>query len=108
MTPATSSTKLHPAPDDRPAESAGEDLLRRLCDVSAPVVFFPVRHHSPAAGRLQAELIAELRPAAVLIEGPSDYNPDFAELLLAHELPIAIYSYFQDAAAERRGAYYPF
>jgi len=103
MTPATSSTK----PAD--AGSVGhEELLRRLCDTAAPVVFFPVRHHSPAAGRLVAELIGELRPSAVLIEGPSDYNADFNELLLAHELPIAIYSYFQDAAGERRGAYYPF
>jgi hypothetical protein len=87
---------------------AAEELLRRLCDTAAPVVYFPVRHHSPAAGRLVAELIDELRPATLLIEGPSDYNADFAELLLAHELPIAIYSYFQDSAGERRGAYYPF
>jgi len=85
-----------------------QPLIDRLCATTAAVVYFPVRHHSPAAGRLVAELIGNSRPAAVLIEGPSDYNADFRELLLDHELPIAIYSYFQDAAGERRGAYYPF
>lgn len=85
-----------------------ERLLRRLCDADAPIVYFPVRHHSPAAGRLVRKLIEERRPAAVLIEGPSDYNAEWSELLLEHELPIAIYSYFRDAAGERRGAYYPF
>ena len=67
-----------------------------------------MRHHSPAAARLLAEFIEERRPAAVLIEGPSDFQPYFAELHLPHELPIAIYSYFRTDEGDRRGAYYPF
>lgn len=62
---------------------------------TAPIVFFPVRHHSPACARLVRDLILQLRPAAVLIEGPSDFNPQMYELALDHRLPIAIYSYTQ-------------
>ncbi len=72
------------------------------------VVFFPVRHHSPAAARLVRNLIEELQPSAVLIEGPSDYNDQIEELFLPHQLPIAIYSYFQQSDGFKRSAFYPF
>lgn len=52
-----------------------------------------VRHHSPACARLVAGVISEVRPWAVLIEGPSDMNTRLNELSLAHHLPVAIYSY---------------
>lgn len=52
-----------------------------------------VRHHSPACARLVAHAIEHDRPQVVLIEGPSDFNPRIAELLLDHELPLALYSY---------------
>ncbi len=85
-----------------------QPLLARLCNREAEVVFFPVRHHSPLCAALAEQMIAEMRPAAVLIEGPSDYNEHLSELLLDHELPIAIYSYFQTADGKSSGAYYPF
>lgn len=52
-----------------------------------------VRHHSPSCARLVAHTIREARPRFVLIEGPSDMNGRIDELLLGHELPIAIFSY---------------
>jgi hypothetical protein len=52
-----------------------------------------VRHHSPACARLVAHTIREARPRFVLIEGPADMNGRIDELLLGHELPIAIFSY---------------
>ena len=52
-----------------------------------------IRHHSPACARLIQRRIARDKPAAVLIEGPGDFNPRMAELLLAHTLPVALYSY---------------
>ncbi|GAA2159919.1 MULTISPECIES: DUF5682 family protein [Glycomyces] len=61
-----------------------------------------VRHHSPACARLVAERIEELRPAAVLIEGPADFNERLGELALEHELPVAIYSYASTDLAVRR------
>ena len=51
-----------------------------------------VRHHSPACARLVRRRILEDRPQRVLIEGPSDFNAQKELLLLAHRLPIAIFS----------------
>jgi hypothetical protein len=80
----------------------------RILDCNADIVFFPVRHHSPTAALLLSSLLQKLKPAAVLIEGPSDYNDQLKELVLDHQLPIAIYSYFEDELGERSGAFYPF
>jgi len=52
-----------------------------------------IRHHSPACARLVRQTIERDRPFAVLIEGPSDFNPRIDELLLGHTLPVALYSY---------------
>lgn len=69
--------------------------------------FFGVRHHSPQAARLVGELIEQVDPAAVLIEGPSDFQPQLEELALDHRLPIAIYSSVIHNG-RRLAAYYPF
>ena len=45
----------------------------------------------PAPG-WSRDTIARLRPAYVLVEGPSDMNDRIGELLLGHELPIAVFS----------------
>jgi Family of unknown function (DUF5682) len=79
-----------------------------ILNLDAPAVFFPVRHHSPACARLVRELAHRIKPAAILIEGPSDFNPQIAELNLPHELPIAIYSFANLGEGVRRGAFYPY
>jgi len=61
-----------------------------------------VRHHSPACARLVAHAIAHERPQAVLIEGPSDFNPRIDELLLEHALPLALYSYANEGEQPAR------
>ena len=80
------------------------------------VEFFGVRHHSPAAARLVIQRITGRPPAAVLIEGPTEYNQRIEELMLNHELPIMLYSWapmFPDAPEDstewgiRRGSFYP-
>jgi len=53
------------------------------------------------------DTIERLRPAAVLIEGPADFNDRIGELYLGHQTPIAIYSYVAWANDVRQGAYYP-
>jgi hypothetical protein len=83
-------------------------ILDELLDIKARVVCFPVRHHSPTCARLVRDLVRQMRPAAVLIEGPADFNDRLPELDLPHRLPIAIYSYVRLADGQRRGAYYPF
>jgi len=92
-------------PAVNPGQAAFDDVIARL---DGPVVWFPVRHHSPAAARLVRECIACVRPKAVLIEGPADFNPQFAELHRAHKLPVAVYSYVQFDDGRRAGAFYPF
>ena len=79
----------------------------RLSDLSAQVVFFPVRHHSPVAARLVRGLIGTRRPAAVLVECPSDFDHRLDELYLPHQPPLAIYSYVRLPDGTRRGAFYP-
>jgi hypothetical protein len=61
-----------------------------------PATFLGVRHHSPACARLVGRVIASLRPAYVLVEGPADFNGRLGELLLGHELPIAVFSHYRD------------
>ncbi|WP_432855544.1 DUF5682 family protein [Amycolatopsis sp. CA-161197] len=64
-------------------------------------VFLGVRHHSPACSRAVASAVAALRPAYVLVEGPSDVNDRLGELLLGHELPIAIHTSYRDEQRTR-------
>jgi hypothetical protein len=85
-----------------------EILNPEIFNLNGTIVFFPVRHHSPAAARFLRQWIESVRPAAVLIEGPADFNDRLDELKLPHELPIAIYSYLQYGNGMRRGAFYPF
>jgi hypothetical protein len=71
------------------------------------VTFIGVRHHSPACARLVAATIDTLRPAYVLIEGPADLNDRIGELLLGHELPVAVFSSYRDGE-RRQGSWAPF
>lgn len=103
-------------------------------DDSARIVFVPVRHHSPACAWALRELLRELRPAAILIEGPDDVNsllplmsdpqtrPPVAWLCQAvRERPAAPSDVTEDAATEAgadadpavprtdtRSSFYPF
>src|SRR5215207_9243924 len=77
------------------------------------VVYFPVRHHSPACAWHVGRLVREVRPDAVLIEGPRDATHLIP--LLTHgktKLPVAIYTTYveragADAPPSRHAAYYP-
>ncbi|MFD8011411.1 DUF5682 family protein, partial [Streptomyces sp. NPDC059762] len=60
------------------------------------VTYLGVRHHSPACARLVARTVERLRPAYVLVEGPSDLDGRLDELLLGHELPVAVFSHYRD------------
>ncbi len=93
---------------DRVSRQTAPTAAEEDSDRGDGILFFPVRHHSPAAARLAAEVVRELRPDAVLIEGPSDFNQRIDELALDHSPPIAVYSWVVTGDGERRGAYYPF
>lgn len=58
------------------------------------VTIVGVRHHSPACTRLVVDTIQRVKPAFVLIEGPSDFNERMHELTdFDHTLPIALFHY---------------
>lgn len=59
--------------------------------VTSDIYFAPVRHHSPACALALQALIREVQPAAVLIEGPDDFD-ELLPLLLDPETrpPVAV------------------
>ncbi|HWB61607.1 MAG TPA: DUF5682 family protein, partial [Chthoniobacteraceae bacterium] len=90
---------------------------------SGPCVYFPVRHHSPACSWHLQKLIEELKPWAILIEGPAQFTPLIPLILKpATRAPFAVYTQFidnkrqvhpvpaegPDPGPSRFAAYYPF
>lgn len=70
--------------------------MRALAE-SDGVVWFPVRHHSPACAWHVQQLIRRLQPAAVLVEGPDDATPLIPALVDAStEPPVSILSTWVD------------
>jgi hypothetical protein len=99
---------------DRAARGPQEPPLIPHFDPSARVVYVPVRHHSPACARQVDRLIRDVRPDAVLIEGPRDASHLIP--LLTHpktRMPVAIYTTYVrrvegvDLGPLRHAAYYP-
>ncbi|MCB1051382.1 MAG: hypothetical protein H6510_00445 [Acidobacteria bacterium] len=91
-----------------------------LC--SENLIYFPIRHHSPACSWHLTRLIQDTKPATILIEGPVSLTPWIRDL--AHpqtQPPVALYTQFTDkrqrlakaSDSEKRlvplrlGAYYP-
>jgi hypothetical protein len=82
--------------------------------VGPDLVLFPVRHHSPACAWQLRRWLADVRPCAVLVEGPRSF--DRLIPMLVHpeaRMPLAVYTYTVFKAqgeqrARRRAAYYPF
>ena len=72
----------------------------------------PIRHHSPACAAQLERLIAAVNPAAVLVEGPCDFDPHID--LVCDErtrAPVAIVSLREAAegqALRRVASYFPF
>ena len=64
--------------------------------MAATLTIVGVRHHSPACAWLVRDTIRTVRPAHVLIEGPSDINDRLDELLAPHTTPIAVFTSFSD------------
>lgn len=83
-----------------------------VVNLNERIIYFPVRHHSPACAWHVDRLIREVEPVAVLIEAPRDATP-LIPLLVMEEtvMPVAIYATYvrreKDQPIERHGAYYP-
>lgn len=81
-----------------PPDTALADGLRAMQQklITPEVVYFPVRHHSPACAWQIRQWIRAHRPRAVLVEGPDDFTPLIRHLL--HEKcqpPVAIYTHYR-------------
>ena len=78
------------------------------------LIVFPIRHHSPASALQLQALFASVRPAAVLVEGPTSFTSMIPLLVHAEaRMPLAVYTYAVHKAVDekpeqRRAAYYPF
>ena len=71
--------------------------------------FAPIRHHSPACAWALRRMIRELKPRAVLIEAPVDFESHI-DLLLDQQTkpPVAIASLIERDKQSRVAGYYPF
>jgi len=95
-----------------PTTDAVRALGYRL--IGSDLVLFPVRHHSPACAWQLRRWLAEVRPSAVLVEGPRSFDPLIPMLVHPEaRMPLAVYTYAvfkaqSEKSAKRRAAYYPF
>lgn len=93
-------------------------FLDHLC--GERLLFFPIRHHSPACAWHLRQLIRKAQPASILIEGPETFDRFVADLQRSETVaPVAIYTHVierQDTRGrggeirgeERRsGSFYP-
>ncbi len=82
-----------------------DELFAKM--VQDRIVYFPVRHHSPACSFHLKRLMRARKPASVLIEGPRGFDALIPDLLHADTVPpVAVYA---ESRGERSpGAYYPF
>lgn len=84
-------------------------------DYSQQILYFPVRHHSPACSYHLLKTIDEYKPDCILVEGPQ--NADSLIPVLTDEktvLPIAFYYFYKDTEklisedGDDYKCYYPF
>ena len=87
--------------------------------LDAPVLYYPVRHHSPACAWHLERVIARYAPDCILVEGPENANPLIPVLTDPDtKAPVALYYAFRDEkgllSEEGKGeqgrfrCYYPF
>ena len=84
-------------------------------DYNLPVLFFPVRHHSPACSYHLQKVMEEYKPDCILVEGPQNANKLISVLTDEGTVPpVAFYYYYKDSEkhisedADDYKCYYPF
>ena len=102
------------------AEAEVSEIEKAVCpgteyDLSGPVLYFPIRHHSPVCSYHLQKAAEAYRPDCILIEGPENAEPLIP--ILVHEdtkPPLALYYAYQDKEGlispdrEDYKCYYPF
>lgn len=96
-------------------EKASEIDFPALYDLNRRVLYFPIRHHSPACSFHLKKAIAAYVPDCILIEGPENAQEQIS--VLAHrdtKAPVALYYFYKDSKGLLSGekesyrCYYPF
>jgi len=89
-----------------------DEVAAGLFDRRPGLYCFPIRHHSPACAFHLRAALREIRPAAVLIEGPADFTPLIAEILAPGVVPPVAMVALPGSAERKSGGrtgvtYYP-
>jgi Family of unknown function (DUF5682) len=83
-----------------------------LRDPARDLWVVPVRHHSPACAAQLERLIAAVQPAAILVEGPCDFDPLIEQICDPRtRAPVAIVALREapnEGATRRVASYFPF
>lgn len=96
-------------------EEISEVAFPKLYDLSRRILYFPIRHHSPACSWHLRKTIEAYGPDCILIEGPENANDQIP--VLAHpetKAPVALYYFYKDSKGllseekEDYRCYYPF
>lgn len=84
-------------------------------DYNQKILYFPIRHHSPACSYHLTHVINEYQPDCILVEGPQTANPLIPILTDENtSLPVAFYYFYKDINkliskdANDYKCYYPF
>ena len=101
------------ASDPRLPERLQAAARERAALARAGIHLVPVRHHSPACAFALRQQLQALQPAAILIEGPADFDRLIPDLLDSRSRPpLAILSQHRRPDAEGepalRSAFFPF
>lgn len=80
-----------------------------------PILFFPMRHHSPSCAFHLKQAMDEYQPECVLIEGPQNAQEMISTLTHSDTIaPVALYYYYKDSGGflsdekDDYKCYYPF
>ncbi len=92
-----------------------EEIYGQAFSMENQVVYFPVRHHSPACAYHLMTVIEEYNPDCILIEGPEGAN-ELLPLMADNDTqaPFAVYYSYKDSSGAVSGekkeykCYYPF
>ncbi|MBN2533895.1 MAG: hypothetical protein JXB88_13480 [Spirochaetales bacterium] len=71
------------------------------------LIYFPVRHHSPACAWHLMQIIREKKPSVILMEGPADLSDIISHITACDTIP-PIALYIETNSIHKQAACYPF
>ncbi|MCM3781827.1 DUF5682 family protein [Neobacillus mesonae] len=84
-----------------------EIFRRKVLNYDNDIIYFPIRHHSPACSFQLKRVIDKYKPEILLIEGPESGNPLIKVLTDEGTSPPVCLYYTYENEVERSACYYP-